>query len=144
MSDGMQFLILIKDDERARNHLYEIQISSELFSYKRPKDWDERLVELSEEKIKENKGIREIMSRLMLVFCSCRSRGMERAIPYIERIVQLPVTKENKFSLVVFIVGTFYIKPFIRWIVFLCKKQRNMQRLLQNGPKWILPYTRNY
>ena len=68
MSDGMQFLILIKDDERARNHLYEIQISSELFSYKRPKDWDERLVELSEEKIKENKGIREIMSRLMLVF----------------------------------------------------------------------------
>ena len=75
MSDGMQFLILIKDDERARNHLYGIQISSELFSYKRPKDWDERLVELSEEKIKENKGIREIMSRLMLVFCSCRSRG---------------------------------------------------------------------
>ena len=68
MSDGMQFLILIKDDERARNHLYEIQISSELFSYKRPRDWDERLVELSEEKIKENKGIREIMSRLMLVF----------------------------------------------------------------------------
>ena len=33
--------------------LYEIQISSELFSYKRPKDWDERLVELSEEKIKK-------------------------------------------------------------------------------------------
>ena len=54
---------------------------------------------------------------------------MERAIPYIERIVQLPVTKENKFSLVVFIVGTFYIKPFIRWIVFLCKKQRNMQTI---------------
>ena len=97
MSDGMQFLILIKDDERARNHLYEIQISSELFSYKRPKDWDERLVELSEEKIKENKGIREIMSRLMLVFLLVHQEGMERAIPYIERIVQLPVTKENKF-----------------------------------------------
>ncbi|PGM15873.1 hypothetical protein CN938_09620 [Bacillus thuringiensis] len=98
MSDGMQFLILIKGDERARNHLYEIQISSELFSYKRPKDWDERLVELSEEKIKENKGIREIMSRLMLVFFArADQEGMERAIPYIERIVQLPVTKENKF-----------------------------------------------
>ncbi|MEB4891090.1 hypothetical protein P9Y62_08030 [Bacillus thuringiensis] len=72
MSDGMQFLILIKDDER--------------------------LVELSEEKIKENKGIREIMSRLMLVFFArADQEGMERAIPYIERIVQLPVTKENKF-----------------------------------------------
>ena len=47
------------------------------------------------------------MSRLMLVFGSCGSRGMERAVPYIKQIVQLPVTKENKFSLVVFIVGTF-------------------------------------
>ncbi|MBE5107064.1 M50 family metallopeptidase [Bacillus thuringiensis] len=98
MSDGMQFLILIKDDERARDHLYTIQISSELFSYKRPEDWDERLVELSEEKIKENKGIRDIMSGLMLVFLArADQEGMERAIPHIERIVQLPVTKENKF-----------------------------------------------
>ena len=84
------------------------------------------------------------MSRLMLVFLLVQIEGMERAIPYIERIVQLPVTKENKFSLVVFIVGIFYIKPFMRWIVFLCKKQRNMQRLLQNGLKRILSYTRNY
>ncbi|WDL94781.1 hypothetical protein JCR32_24000 [Bacillus sp. HNR-4] len=98
MSDGMQFLILIKDDERARNHLYEIQISSELFSYKRPRDWDERLVELSEEKVKENKGIRDIMSRLMLVFLArADQEGMERAVPYIEPIVRQPVTKENKF-----------------------------------------------
>ena len=56
LSDGMQFLILIKDDEKAKQHLYTIQISSELFSYKRPKDWDERLVELSEEKLKEDKS----------------------------------------------------------------------------------------
>lgn len=98
LSDGMQFLILIKDDEKAKQHLYNIQVSSELFSYKRPKDWDERLVELSEDKLKENKSIREIMSGLMLVFLARADReGMERAIPYIEPIVQQPVTKENKF-----------------------------------------------
>ncbi|KAB2442016.1 M50 family metallopeptidase [Bacillus luti] len=98
MSDGMQFLILIKDDEKAREHLYTIQVSSELFSYKRPKDWDERLVELSEEKLKEVKSIREIMSGLMLVFyAKADQEGMERAMPYVEQIVQLPVTKENKF-----------------------------------------------
>lgn len=68
MSDGMQFLILIKDDEKAKQHVYNIQVSSELFSYKRPKDWDKRLVELTEDKIKEHKSIREIMSGLMLVF----------------------------------------------------------------------------
>ena len=141
----MQFLILIKDDEKAKQHLYNIQVSSELFSYKRPRDWDERLIELSEGKLKEDKSIRNIMSGLMLVFYArADQEGMERAIPYIEPIVRQPVTKENKFLLVVFIVGTFYIKPFMRWIVFLCKKQRNMQRLLQNGPKRILPYARNY
>ncbi len=98
LSDGMQFLILIKDDEKAKQHLYNIQVSSELFSYKRPKDWDERLIELSEEKIKEDKEIREIMSGLMLVFCArADQKGMERAIPYIEQIIRIPVTKENKF-----------------------------------------------
>ncbi|MBH0350671.1 hypothetical protein PDK24_04890 [Bacillus cereus] len=98
LSDGMQFLILIKDDEKAKQHLYNIQVSSELFSYKRPKDWDERLIELSEEKLKEDKSIRNIMSGLMLVFLArADQEGMERAIPYIEPIVQLPVTKENKF-----------------------------------------------
>lgn len=98
LSDGMQFLILIKDDEKARDHLYTIQVSSELFSYKRPKDWDEKLVELSEEKLKENRSIRDIMSGLMLVFFTrSDQKGMERAIPYVEQIVQLPVTKENKF-----------------------------------------------
>lgn len=98
LSDGMQFLILIKDDEKAKQHLYNIQVSSELFSYKRPRDWDKRLVELSEDKLKENKSIREIMSGLMLVFLARADReGMERAIPYIEPIVQQPVTKENKF-----------------------------------------------
>ena len=81
LSDGMQFLILIKDDERAREHLYTIQVSSELLSYKRPKDWDERLVELSEEKLKEDKSIREIMSGLMLVFYArADQEGMEKAI----------------------------------------------------------------
>ena len=49
LSDGMQFLILIKDDEKAKQHLYNIQVSSELFSYKRPKDWGKRLIEISEE-----------------------------------------------------------------------------------------------
>ncbi|PEL45184.1 hypothetical protein COM23_10080 [Bacillus wiedmannii] len=98
LSDGMQFLILIKDDEKAKQHLYNIQVSSELFSYKRPKDWDKRLIELSEEKLKEDKSIRDIMSGLMLVFYArADQEGMERAIPYIETIVQLPVTKENKY-----------------------------------------------
>ncbi|MED0946963.1 hypothetical protein COC58_13110 [Bacillus cereus] len=104
MSDGMQFLILIKDDEKAKQHLYNIQVSSELFSYKRPKDWDERLVEISEEKLKEDKSIRDIMSGLMLVFYArADQKGMERAISYIEPIIQQPVTKENKFF-----VGSFH------------------------------------
>jgi len=98
LSDGMQFLILIKDDEKAREHLYTIQVSSELFSYKRPEDWDERLIELSEEKLKEDKSISEIMSGLMLVFYArADQEGMEKGISYLERTVQLPVTKENKF-----------------------------------------------
>ncbi|MBT2578148.1 hypothetical protein J7E43_12120 [Bacillus sp. ISL-8] len=104
LSDGMQFLILIKDDERARGHLYNIQVSGELLSYKRPKDWDERLVEISEEKIKEDKSIREIMSGLMLVFYArADQEGMEKAIVHLEKIVQLPVTKENKYF-----VGSFH------------------------------------
>ncbi|MCR2199420.1 hypothetical protein NSX56_23865, partial [Salmonella enterica] len=83
----MQFLILIKDDEKAKQHVYNIQVSSELFSYKRPKDWDKRLVELTEDKIKEHKSIREIMSGLMLVFLArSDQKGMERAIPYIEQV----------------------------------------------------------
>ncbi|PEU86057.1 hypothetical protein CN386_01045 [Bacillus cereus] len=98
LSDGMQFLILIKGDEKAKQHLYNIQVSSELFSYKRPKDWDKRLIELSEEKLKEDKSIRDIMSGLMLVFLArSDQKGMERAIPYVEQIVKLPVTKENKY-----------------------------------------------
>ncbi|KAA0774198.1 MULTISPECIES: site-2 protease family protein [Bacillus cereus group] len=98
MSDGMQFLILIKDDEKAKQHVYNIQVSRELFSYKRPKDWDKRLVELSEDKIKENKNIREIMSGLMLVFLArSDQKGMERAILYVEQVAQLSVTKENKY-----------------------------------------------
>ncbi|AZJ23065.1 site-2 protease family protein [Bacillus wiedmannii] len=98
MSDGMQFLILIKDDEKAKQHVYNIQVSSELFSYKRPKDWNKRLVELSEDKIKENKNIREIMSGLMLVFLArSDQKGMERAILYVEQVAQLSVTKENKY-----------------------------------------------
>ena len=120
--------------KRQSKDLYNIQVSSELFSYKRPKDWDERLVELSEEKLKEDKSIREIMSGLMLVFYAKADReGMERAIPYIETIVQQPVTKENKFLLAVFIVGIFYIKYCIRAKVFHCGKRRSMQRQLQ---KW--------
>jgi hypothetical protein len=100
----MQFLILIKDDEKAREHLYTIQVSSELFSYKRPEDWDERLIELSEEKLKEDKSISEIMSGLMLVFYArADQEGMEKAIVYLEKIVQLPVTKENKYF-----VGSFH------------------------------------
>ncbi|MGH0423299.1 site-2 protease family protein [Bacillus pretiosus] len=98
MSDGMQFLILIKDDEKAKQHVYNIQVSSELFSYKRPKDWDKRLVELTEDKIKEHKSIREIMSGLMLVFLArSDQKGMERAILYVEQVAQLSVTKENKY-----------------------------------------------
>ncbi|MFB5251543.1 M50 family metallopeptidase [Bacillus mycoides] len=104
LSDGMQFLILIKDDEKAREHLYTIQVSSELFSYKRPEDWDERLIELSEGKLKEDKSISEIMSGLMLVFYARSDQeGMEKAIVHLEKIVQLPVTKENKYF-----VGSFH------------------------------------
>lgn len=104
LSDGMQFLILIKDDEKAKQHLYNIQVSGELLSYKRPKDWDESLIEISEEKLKEDKDIRDIMSGLMLIFFARSDQeGMERAIPYLEQIVQLPVTKENKYF-----VGSFH------------------------------------
>ncbi|MCU5371715.1 MULTISPECIES: M50 family metallopeptidase [Bacillus cereus group] len=119
LSDGMQFLILIKDDEKARQHLYNIQVSSELFSYKRPKDWDERLIELSEEKLKEDKSIRDIMSGLMLVFYArADQEGMERAILYVETIVQLPVTKENKF----------FVSSFHSWYL-LYKALYEMDRL---------------
>ncbi|EJV57998.1 MULTISPECIES: M50 family metallopeptidase [Bacillus] len=119
MSDGMQFLILIKDDGKARQHLYNIQVSSELFSYKRPKDWDKRLVELTEDKIKEHKSIREIMSGLMLVFLArSDQKGMEKAIPYVEQIVKLPVTKENKF----------FVSSFHSWYL-LYKALYEMDRL---------------
>ncbi len=119
LSDGMQFLILIKDDEKARQHLYNIQVSSELFSYKRPKDWDERLIELREEKLKEDKSIRDIMSGLMLVFYArADQEGMERAILYVETIVQLPVTKENKF----------FVSSFHSWYL-LYKALYEMDRL---------------
>ncbi|HDR7252366.1 TPA: M50 family metallopeptidase [Bacillus pacificus] len=119
LSDGMQFLLLIKDDEKAKQHLYNIQVSSELFSYKRPKDWDERLIELSEEKLKEDKSIRDIMSGLMLVFYArADQEGMERAIPYVETIVQLPATKENKF----------FVSSFHSWYL-LYKALYEMDRL---------------
>ncbi|KAB2451105.1 hypothetical protein F8160_14995 [Bacillus sp. CH126_4D] len=119
MSDGMQFLILIKDDEKAKQHLYNIQVSSELFSYKRPKDWDAGLVKLSEDKLKENKSIREIMSGLMLVFLArSDQKGMEKAIPYIEQVAQLPVTKENKF----------FVSSFHSWYL-LYKALYEMDRL---------------
>lgn len=119
MSDGMQFLILIKDDGKARQHLYNIQVSSELFSYKRPKDWNKRLVELTEDKIKEHKSIREIMSGLMLVFLArSDQKGMEKAIPYVEQIVKLPVTKENKF----------FVSSFHSWYL-LYKALYEMDRL---------------
>ena len=60
------------------------------------------------------------MSRLMLVFLArADQEGMERAVPYIKQIVQLPVTKENKFFVSSFHSWYLYIKPFMRWIVFL-------------------------
>jgi hypothetical protein len=44
--------------------------------------------------------LREIMSRLMLVFFArADQEGMERAIPYIERIVQLPFSSLNSTNL---------------------------------------------
>ncbi len=146
LSDGMQFLILIKDDEKAKQHLYNIQVSSELFSYKRPKDWDERLIELSEEKLKEDKSIRDIMSGLMLVFYArADQEGMERAIPYVETIVQLPATKENKF----------FVSSFHSWYLlykalyemdrlFFARSEGTWEGYYKNGPKRILSYTRNY
>lgn len=98
LSDGMQFFILVKGDERAKQHLHSIQVSSELLSSKRPKDWNEQLVEISEEKIKGDKDIKKIMSHLMLVFYArCDQEGMEKGISYLERIVHVPVTKENKY-----------------------------------------------
>ncbi|WP_433773548.1 M50 family metallopeptidase [Bacillus wiedmannii] len=128
LSDGMQFFILIKDDEKAREHLYTIQVSSELFSYKRPKDWDERLVELSEDKLKENKSIREIMSGLMLVFLArADQEGMERAIPYIEQIVQLPVTKENKYF-----VGSFH-SWYLLYKVLYQKESLSLQEVKEHA-----------
>lgn len=119
LSDGIQFFILIKDDEKAKQHLYNIQVSSELFSYKRPKDWDKRLIELSEEKLKEDKSIRDIMSGLMLVFLARSDQnGMEQAIPYVEQIMKLPVTKENKF----------FVSSFHSWYL-LYKALYEMERL---------------
>ncbi|MDZ5606760.1 M50 family metallopeptidase [Bacillus pseudomycoides] len=98
LSDGKQFLILIKGDENAKQHLHSIQVSSELLSLKRPKDWDEKLVEISEEKIKGDEEVREILSDLMLTFYSrCDREGMETGIACLDQVLQIPVTKENKY-----------------------------------------------
>ncbi|MGG3520895.1 M50 family metallopeptidase [Bacillus pseudomycoides] len=98
LSDGKQFLILIKGDETAQQHLHSIQVSSELWSFKRPKDWDEKLVEISEEKIKGDEEVREVLSDLMLTFYSrCDREGMETGIVCLEQVLQIPVTKENKY-----------------------------------------------
>lgn len=98
LSDGKQFLILIKGDEKARQHLHSIQVSSALLSSKRPKDWDGKIVEISAEKIKSSKDVRKIMSDLMLVFYyRCEREGMKKGITCLERVLQTPVTKENKY-----------------------------------------------
>ncbi|MFJ8529426.1 M50 family metallopeptidase [Bacillus sp. NPDC094106] len=103
-SDGYQFLILVKGDEKAHQHLHSIQVSSELLSSKRPKDWDNEIVEISKENIKSNEDVRETMSDLMLVFYSkCDREGMEKGIAYLERVLQTPVTKANKYF-----VGSFH------------------------------------
>ena len=85
------------------------------------------------------------MSGLMLVFYArADQEGMERAIPYIEQIVQLPVTKENKFF-----VGSFHswyllYKVFIRGKSFPARSKGTCKGNYKNGFKRVLPYTRNY
>lgn len=108
LSDGKQFLILIKGDEKAKQHLHSIQVSSELWSYKRPKEWDEKLVEISEEKIKGKEEVKEILSDLMLAFYSrCDREGMATGITCLEQVLQIPVTKENKY----------FVSSFHSWYV---------------------------
>ena len=74
------------------------------------------------------------MSRLMLVFLArADQEGMERAVPYIKQIVQLPVTKENKFFVSSFHSWYLLYKALYEMDSLSLEEARNMGRLLQ---KW--------
>ena len=68
---------------------------------------------------------------------------MERAIPYIETVVQLPITKENKY----------FVSSFHSWYLLykalyemdsLSLQAKEHGNYYENRLTWVLSYTRNY
>ncbi|WP_459501747.1 M50 family metallopeptidase [Bacillus sp. C1] len=97
-TDGKQFLILIKADEKAERHLQSIRVMSELCGSRQPKDWDHTVIERSKEQVQCNCDVRESMSECMLMFYyTSATEGMEKGIACLDHVLQIPVTKENKY-----------------------------------------------
>ncbi|WP_044640831.1 M50 family metallopeptidase [Risungbinella massiliensis] len=96
-TDGAQFLILRKNNEEAKQHLNAILVVGELYSPKLPRDWEPTLVHKCKSLIETEDDIFKKVTPLMYLFYYVSDQeGMEKGVSYLEPIIQLSTTKENK------------------------------------------------
>lgn len=97
VNDGGNIFLLFKDREQAGLHILKFQILSEMFSSKRPIEWDKELIEKCKEIIKGKNSIENHMIYTFLFYYYFDAGNVEQIFLSIQPIINEPLTKENKF-----------------------------------------------
>lgn len=91
MTDGAMFLILLKNNNKAKQHLFNVLIAKELLSDKRPRDWQPEIINVCCEQNKVIEDINKKISEVTLLFYYFADKGkFEKA-----RSILKPINKES-------------------------------------------------
>lgn len=100
MTDSSSFLLLLKNNEKTKQHLYSIITSKERFSLRRPKDWNSEIINMCLERINTERDMTEKVTdtTLLFYFYSVRE-GLKKGVFFLKPLLEVPVTHKHKFLL---------------------------------------------
>jgi hypothetical protein len=102
-TDGRILLNFITNKEKIKSDIETVFINRELYSSKRPRDWDNQLKEICKKRIQMNTDPFAISTHYMfLYYYTADTEGLQESMKYVEPIVQAPLTKENKGTKIAF------------------------------------------
>lgn len=96
VNDGGNILLLFKARE-AGLQILKFQILGEMFSSKRPMEWDKKLIEKCKEIMKEKNPLENHMICTFLFYYYFDIGHVEQIFSSIQPIINEPLTKENKW-----------------------------------------------
>ncbi|MBM7646722.1 hypothetical protein JOD45_002955 [Scopulibacillus daqui] len=97
-NDGGALWLFIKNKKETERYLLKMSIIAEMFSSKRPKDWNKDILKQCKESIIEHPfENRSCYTFLFYYFCDLN--GMEEGISHIKPLVNMPQTKENRLTM---------------------------------------------